>query len=187
MKKFSILSWAALTSLVCSILVGCSSKPIQKESLTVSDYKSATDAVTQFKSDERLASYFSDAVAYAVFPKVVRAGVGFGAAYGTGWVFQGESVPTGKASVWQINFGPQGGAQYYQQILFFKTEKSLSRFQRGTLEFGGQANLTALTAGISSTPGYNNAVAVFTKVKGGLMIEASAGGHRYDYRPIEAQ
>jgi lipid-binding SYLF domain-containing protein len=166
-------------------LVACSSKVINKESLNDSDYLGAVNATKFFQADKRLAEYFDDAVAYAMFPRVYRAGAGYGVAYGSGWVFRDGSFPIGKISTWQFSAGPHVGAQYYEQILFFKTERALSLFQKGTLEFGGQANVTVLAAGVSATPSYNEDVAVFTNVRGGLMLEGSIGGHRYNYQPIQ--
>jgi lipid-binding SYLF domain-containing protein len=177
MKRIGLL-------LLLMILAACSSKTINKESLTDSDYLGAVNATKYFQSDKRLTKYFDDAVAFAMFPRVYRAGAGYGVAYGSGWVFRDGSTPIGKSSVWQFNAGPHVGAQYYEQILFFKTERALSRFQKGTLEFGGQANATVITAGVSATPSYNENVAVFTNVRGGLMLEGSIGGHRYNYRPV---
>jgi lipid-binding SYLF domain-containing protein len=171
--------------LMLGTLAGCSSKVIDKESLNDSDYLGAVNATKFFQADERLAEYFDDAVAYAMFPRVYRAGAGFGAAYGSGWVFRDGGFPIGKISIWQINAGPHVGAQSYEQILFFKTERALSLFQKSPLEFAGQANVTVLAAGASATPSYNEDVAVFTNVKGGLMLEGSIGGHRYHYQPIQ--
>ena len=170
--------------LMLGTLGACSSKVIDKESLNDSDYLGAVNAAKFFQADKRLAEYFDDAVAYAMFPRVYRAGAGFGAAYGNGWVFRDGGFPIGKTSMWQVNAGPHVGAQYYEQILFFKTERALSLFQKGTLEFAGQANATVLAAGASATPSYNEDVAVFTNVRGGLMLEGSVGGHRYHYQPI---
>ncbi|MFP6806093.1 MAG: lipid-binding SYLF domain-containing protein [Pseudomonadales bacterium] len=181
MKRLTIL----LTALLLVLLVGCTGQPINKESLGASDYMAATNAIAEFKANEKLVQYFNNAVAFAVFPRVVRAGAGYGMAYGRGWVFHDGESPTGKMTVWQISAGPHIGAQYYRQILFFKTEKSLSRFKRGTMEFAGQVNLTVATASISATPSYNNDVAVFTDVKGGLMVEGSIGGHQYNYRSVQ--
>ena len=171
--------------LMLGTLGACSSKVIDKESLNDSDYLGAVNATKFFQADKRLEKYFDDAVAYAMFPRVYRAGAGYGVAYGSGWVFRDGSVPIGKISTWQLSAGPHVGAQYYEQILFFRTELALSKFQKGTLEFGGQANVTVLAVGASATPSYNEDVAVFTNVRGGLMLEGSIGGHRYHYRPIQ--
>ncbi len=141
--------------LILVALTACSSKIIPKETLQEVDYQGAVNATKYFRADKRLVSYFNDAVAYAMFPRVYRAGAGYGVAYGSGWVFRDDERPIGKTSVWQFNAGPLVGAQYYEQILFFKTERALSLFQKGTLEFGGQANATVIAAGVSATPSYN--------------------------------
>ncbi len=76
------------------------------------------------------------------------------------------------------------GAQYYEQILFFKTDAALELFKTGTLEFAGQVNATVASAGVAVTPSYNEEVAVFTSIGGGLMLEGSVGGHNYYFRAL---
>ncbi len=39
--------------------------------------------------------------------------------------------------------------------------------------------------GVSKTPSYNEDVAVFTNIGGGLMLEGSIGGHRYSYKALQ--
>ena len=170
-------SLVAVLIISCLFLIGCSSQPMSKDSLDSAAYEGATNAAKHFQSDE--------AVAYAMFPRVYRAGAGYGLAYGTGWLFQSDGSPLGKTTVWQLSAGPHMGAQYYEQILFFKTQQSLALFQAGTLEFAGQMNATVLTMGVSKTPSYNEDVAVFTNIGGGLMLEGSIGGHRYSYKALQ--
>jgi len=167
------------------LLAGCSSQPLSKENLSEQQYEGALNAARYFRSDERLESYFEEAVAYAMFPRVYRAGAGYGAAYGNGWVFRDQSDPIGKTRVWQFSAGPHVGAQFYAQIIFFKTEEALALFQAGTLEFAGQANATVGVANVSATPAYNEGIAIFTNIGGGLMLEGSIGGHLYNYRAVE--
>ena len=178
-------SLVAVLMIFCLFLIGCSSQPMSKDSLDSAAYEGATNAAKHFQSDEHLKRYFDEAVAYAMFPRVYRAGAGYGLAYGTGWLFQSDGSPLGKTTVWQLSAGPHMGAQYYEQILFFKTQQSLALFQAGTLEFAGQMNATVLTMGVSKTPSYSEDVAVFTNIGGGLMLEGSIGGHRYSYKALQ--
>ncbi len=171
--------------LVLFLLAGCSSQPLSKANLSEQQYEGAMNAARYFRSDERLKSYFEEAVAYAMFPRVYRAGAGYGAAYGSGWVFRNQGAPIGKSRVWQFSAGPHMGAQFYEQIIFFKTEEALALFQAGTLEFAGQANATVGVASVSATPAYNEGVAIFTNIGGGLMLEGSIGGHLYNYRAVK--
>ncbi len=172
-------------TLVFFLLVGCSSQPLNKETLSEQAYLGAANAARHFQNDEHLQTYFEEAVAYAMFPRVYRAGAGYGAAYGHGWVFRKQGAPIGKTRVWQFSPGPHMGAQFYEQIIFFKTEEALALFQAGTLEFAGQANATVGVANVSATPAYNEGVAIFTNIGGGLMLEGSIGGHLYNYRAVQ--
>ena len=167
------------------LLGGCSNQPLNKETLSDDAYEGAVYAARHFRSETHLQSYFEEAVAYAMFPRIYRAGAGYGAAYGQGWVFRQQDVPVGKTRVWQFSAGPHVGAQFYEQIIFFKTEEALALFQAGTLEFAGQANATVGTANVSATPSYNAGVAIFTNIGGGLMLEGSIGGHLYNYRAVQ--
>lgn len=175
----------AKTLLAFSLLVGCSSQPLSKANLSEQQYEGALNAARYFRDDERLQKYFEEAVAYAMFPRVYRAGAGYGAAYGQGWVFRDQGAPIGKTRVWQFSAGPHMGAQFYEQIIFFKTEEALALFQAGTLEFAGQANATVGVANVSATPAYNEGIAIFTNIGGGLMLEGSIGGHLYNYRAVQ--
>jgi lipid-binding SYLF domain-containing protein len=170
----------AMTLLAFILLAACSASPVVYDN----DRKvSAEAAIAAFAEDERLAPFFEQAVAYAVFPSPFRGGVGFGGAYGIGWLFEGEEV-TGKVRVIQGTVGAQWGGQVYRQILFFRDFQALERFKRGTWEFAGQANATAVVVGAAGTPSFNEEVALFTQVRGGLLLEASIGAHRYDFRAV---
>jgi lipid-binding SYLF domain-containing protein len=175
----------SLVFLVLILMTGCAGQAIKIETLEPSFYETASLSADVFRQEPRLSRYFDEAIAYAVFPGIIRAGVGFGAAYGSGWVLSDDDPPLGRVLVWQISAGPHIGGQQYRQIIFFKDARALRKFQKGTFEFAGQANLTALTSGFSATPSYNKSVAIFTLIKGGLMIEGSVGAHGYLYRPIQ--
>ena len=96
--------------------------------------------------------------------------------------------------------------QAYTQIIFFEDERAFREFSEGGFEFGGKVNATVIkasahatastagsTAGASGglddvenvSPGYYKGMAVFIIATGGLMFEASVGGQRFSYQPIE--
>jgi hypothetical protein len=51
------------------------------------------------------------------------------------------------------------------------------------MKFDAQASAVAITAGASVDVAYVDGVAVFTRVKGGLMYEASIGGQHFSFEP----
>ena len=144
---------------------------------------SVDNALAGFRTEEALTPFFEEAVAYVVFPTAVRGGTGFGGAFGTGWLIHRGEV-AGRASMVEFFAGANFGAQAYRTILFFRTERSVEKFRSGRLEFTGQANAALAVVGVGLTPSFNQDVAMFTQLRGGLLLEASVGTQRYDFFPL---
>lgn len=168
-----------------STLMACTWPFIPTDIPSQQERDKAQQTVAEFSELTQLAPFFADAVAYAVYPRAFRASTGFGAGYGSGWLFRdGEIV--GRTTMYQISVGANIGAQLYRQILFFKTEDALRRWQRGTFAFAGEDGVAVGTWGAAASPSFNTEVALFTELRGGLLMELSVATHRYDYAPIEA-
>jgi lipid-binding SYLF domain-containing protein len=135
------------------------------------------------KADPGIKKFFDSAVGYAVIPKVGKAGMGVGGAYGKGLVIINDKV-AGKTSLSQLTVGFQLGGQVYSQFIFFKDSAALQSFQRGNFEFGAQASAVAVTLGASADADYDKGVAVFTHVSGGLMYEATISGQKFKYEAL---
>lgn len=143
----------------------------------------ARQAIVDFKkADPSLKRFFSSSYAYAVFPTVGKGGFGIGGAYGKGIVYRGGKA-VGKTSLTQLTIGFQLGGQAYREIIFFRDKATLQAFQQGSFELSAQASAVAATFGASADADFENGVAVFTLVKGGLMYEASVGGQKFAYDP----
>ena len=170
-----------VTMLLLAVLAtGCVLQPtIYDESAQAS----VDAAVAEFRKEEVLAPFFDEALAYAVFPGSFRAGTGFGGAFGDGWLLE-DGDAAGRVTMFEFFAGADLGAQVYRTILFFKTEKALRNFKKGTFEFTGQANAAHVVGGYSAAPSYHPEVAMFVQVRGGLLLEASVGTQRYDYFPL---
>ncbi len=125
-------------------------------------------------------TWFSDAYAYAVFPKVGKGGIGIGGAHGKGLVIRGDKT-VGKTSLSQVTIGFQLGGQVYSEYILFKDKTAFDHFTRGNFEMGAQVSAVAITAGISADANYDGGVKVFTLVEGGLMYEASIGGQKFKF------
>ena len=111
----------------------------------------------------------------------------------------------GETSVTQLTIGFQLGGQAYREIIFFEDKATFDDFKEDTLatyqallrfiffedkatfddfkednfELSAQASAVAATFGASADADFDNGVAVFTLVKGGLMYEASVGGQKF--------
>lgn len=181
-RSFEVLARLSLILLTAGT-AGCGVIPQRGETATQAELAAAEAALGEFATDERLEPFFSQAEIVAVYPNGFRAGFGFGGAIGHGLVFRGEQV-IGRTSMYQVSVGANVGGQFYRQVLFFKSEAAFERLMAGAAEFAGQANLALAQAGAAGTPSFNTEVAMFTQLRGGLLLEGSVGAHRYTFRPL---
>ena len=162
-----------------------------------------TDTAQLFSDAGRAADYFGKSYGYAVFPTIGKGGFIIGAAHGEGRVFVAGD-PVGETSMTQVTLGFQAGGQAYSQIIFFQDARAFQEFSQGNFEFGGQVNAMVVTANAqagagtiganagasggrkdaTNTGGYYRGFAVFIIAKGGLMLEASIGGQKFSYEPL---
>jgi lipid-binding SYLF domain-containing protein len=119
-----------------------------------------------------------------VFPGVGKGGVGVGGAYGRGELFEGGKL-AGYCTLTQASIGLQLGGQKYTELIFFETKAALDRFKSGNFAFAAQASAVALKSGASANAKYAGGVAVFTMGEAGLMYEASIGGQKFSFEPIQ--
>lgn len=159
------------------------------------------EVVEQFKGLGDTAAFLNQAVGYAVFPTIGKGGIGIGGAYGEGCVYQG-GAPSGTVRMGQVTIGLQLGGQAYSQLVVFKNRDAYDSFTSGSFEFGADATAVALTYGAQAGAGTKGAsasagdeagsgswyrgMAVFTLAKGGLMYEASIGGQKFEFEPLES-
>lgn len=164
---------------------------------------SYSDTIDVFKKAPAVQPFFQNAYGYAVFPTIGKGGLGVGAAYGNGQVYQGGKV-TGTTTLVKVSIGFQAGGQAFSEIIFFQDERAYREFTSGNFAFDAGASAVAITAGAQvkvgtegSTAGassgpasgthletsYTKGMAVFVHAKGGLMYEAAIGGQKFSFTP----
>ena len=147
--------------------------------------KDAAEAIELFqKADSGLKKVFDSAAGYVVFPNVGKGGLGLGAAHGNGVVYEKGKV-TGTASLTQITLGAQIGGQEFSELIFFENAEALAHFKESKLAMSAQVSAVVAAEGASANAKYVNGVMVFTKAKQGLMAEASIGGQKFKFKPLE--
>jgi lipid-binding SYLF domain-containing protein len=169
------------------------------------DAAKCMETVKLFQDAGESASYFKKSYGYAVFPTIGKAGLGIGGAHGSGCVYQ-QGKQVGTAKMTQVSFGWQAGAQGYSLLVFFEDDRAFKDFTSGEFEFGAKASAVAITAGASAGAGtsgassgasagkkdattkahtgYENGMASFSIIKGGLMYEAALGGAKFKYKAL---
>jgi lipid-binding SYLF domain-containing protein len=139
----------------------------------------ARSTIKQFREkDPGLEKFFSNSVAYAVFPSIGKGGLGIGGAAGKGTLFK-EGVAVADVKMSQVTVGLQAGGQKFSEIIFFETEDTYKDFLAGNYEFSAQVSAVALASGVSADAAYKNGILVFTMSIGGLMYEAAIGGQKF--------
>ena len=196
-ERLSNMKWSALTAVLLGVFLAFS--PV---SHGADDY---SETIKVFKGAPLVKEFFSNSYGYALFPTIAKGGLGIGAAHGNGQVYKGGAV-TGKTSMTQVTIGFQAGGQAFSQIIFFQDERAYDDFISGNFEFGAQVSAVAITAGAQAQAGsggssagasggnqsagkqaaaYHKGMAVFTHAEGGLMYEASVGGQKFSYEPLQ--
>ena len=163
-----------------------------------------TTAIANFKKSAQVKRFFDNAYGYAIFPTIGKGGFGIGGSYGEGSVFK-QGKKTGTTKMAQVTIGFQLGGQAFSEVIFFENKATYNKFISGNFEFSAQASAVAINAGANaktSTTGtsagaaispdknqqegiYQNGMATFTYIKGGLMYEAALGGQKFSFEKIE--
>lgn len=142
-------------------------------------------AIKRFtEADSGLKDTFEKAVGYAVFPNVGKGGFVLGGAHGNGQVYEGGKL-IGYASMTQVTVGAQVGGQEYSQVIFFADKDALAKFKESGYAMNAQVSAVAAAEGASKNAKYVDGVMVFTRAKAGLMAEASVGGQKFKFEPVE--
>ena len=108
-----------------------------------------------FESSPVLKPYFDNSFGYAVFPRVGKGGVFFGASHGKGKVYKLGQV-VGAVELNEFTIGLQFGGQSFSEIIFFQDERAFDEFTTGAFEIDASISAAAVVA--SSTAEMSAAV-----------------------------
>lgn len=167
-----------------SLAIGCATAP-----KTESAKANLTDAAEVelkhfYREDPALKNFVDASAGYVVFPEVGKGGLVIGGTYGRGVVYQGGGA-IGYADISKVSVGATAGGQTFSEVIVFQTNAALNDFKSGKFAFAADASAVALKSGGAASANYNNGVAVFVDSKGGLMADASIGGQKFTFVPID--
>jgi lipid-binding SYLF domain-containing protein len=185
-------------ALVAALMLGASGAVLAQK------VEDLSETIDLFKGIPHVAPYFESAYGYAVWDRIGRGGLGIGGARGRGQVYVGGKV-TGFSTLSDITIGLQAGGQAYRQVIFFQNKAAYDKFVGGNFEFEAAASAVAVTASAQASAGtqssqasagagapntgvgagYQSGLQVFTMAEGGLMYQATIGGQKYSFKPVE--
>ena len=183
MKKISKAGMAIFLMILSGLFLPRISKAQDDSQKRIID-DSKMGKASFLKADPSMENLFKNSSGYVIFPNVGKGAVGVGGAAGRGTVYE-KGKPVGIAKMVQVTVGAQAGGQAYREVIFFQNKDALDRFMQNKVEFSGQASAIAAKAGASANANYRDGVVVFSQEKGGLMLEASLGGQKFNYKPLK--
>ena len=102
-----------------------------------------------FEIDPDTISIYKNAPATLIIPRITKAGLVLGGAYGEG-VLRINEAPVDYYSLASASYGIQIGAQQYSNIIFFMTEEALQKFRvKDGWELGADAEVVFRDKGYS--------------------------------------
>src|SRR6266436_7708045 len=135
------------------------------------------------EADSGLTNLFNSSAGYAVFPRVGKGCAFLGGEHGKGLVYE-KGNPIGEVTLTEINVGPQVGGQSFYEVIFFETTEALANFKEGHFEMSAELSAVAVAKGASLDANYRSGVMVFTLPRTGLMVQATLGGQKFKYKPL---
>jgi lipid-binding SYLF domain-containing protein len=171
----SVLSIVLLTSGASAFSASASDCELASE---------AQQAMEAFQAaDSSLTNQITSAAGFVVFPGVGKGGLIFGGEHGKGVVYENGN-PVGKATLTEINVGPQIGGESFYEVIFFQTAEALTKFKQGNFNMSAELIAVAATEGAALNTNYRDGVMVFTLPRNGLMLQATIGGQKFKYKPF---
>ena len=170
------------TKLAALLVMMAISNPVARAADLKTEAQQAIDAFN--KADSSLKKLFDDSVGYAIFPSVGKGGFIIGGEHGKGLVYEKGKV-IGEATLTEVSIGAQVGGEHFYEVIFFQTADALKSFKESNFELAAEANAVAAAEGAAKNAKYQQGVAIFTLPRGGLMVQASIGGQKFKFKPLD--
>jgi len=169
-------------ALAIGLPVGCTTAPPSQESRNAL-LENATVAMQDMnRVDPGVEALVRKGYGYALFPEVVKAGLGFGGGYGQGVVYeQGQHV--GYADLTLGSVGMQIGGQTFSELVVFENKAAMDRFKLSPVDFTAGVAAMILQNGAAVNASFIEGIAVVVRPITGAMAEATVGGQQVKYVP----
>ena len=148
MLKIKMIKTIYLISILSLFLLSCQNIDQENQGSIIN--RDAEIALQNlFEIDPNTISIYKNAPATLIIPRITKAGVVLGGAYGEG-VLRINEAPVDYYSLASASYGFQIGAQQYSNIIFFMTEEALQKFRvKDGWELGADAEVVFRDKGYS--------------------------------------
>ena len=165
-------------------LAACTSSDPGDRAAKKAEIDAGADAALNelFADDPAAKTLANQAKGIAIFPDIVKGGLGVGAESGDG-VLRVAGKPVAYYNTSGASIGLQAGAPSYSQVLMFLTDEALAGFRDGTgWEAGVDGSVAVLQSGTSGkldTTNIHDPVVGYVFGEQGLMADAAIEGSKY--------
>ena len=169
-------------ALAIGLPVGCTTAPPSPEGRTALLENATATMQDMNRVDPGVEALARKGYGYALFPEVVKAGLGIGGGYGQGVVYeQGQHI--GYADLTLGSIGAQIGGQTFSELIVFENKAAMDRFKAGPLDFTAGAGAMFLQNGAAANAQFVDGMIVVVQPVTGAMAEATIGGQQLRYAP----
>ncbi len=148
MLLFKNIKAVIFLSIITTFLISCNNID-QRNSGNVINRDAELVLQTLFEIDADTISIYKNAAATLIIPRITKAGLVLGGAYGEG-VLRINEAPVDYYSLASASYGLQIGAQQYSNVIFFMTEEALQKFRvKDGWELGADAEVVFRDKGYS--------------------------------------
>jgi len=167
-------------ALVLWFAIGCSTAPRTQEARDEL-VRDATAALSDWnRQAPGIQSFAWAGYGYVMFPGIGKGGVGIGAGYGRGVVYE-QTRHVGFADISQGSLGFLIGGQSYQELIVFDDRAALERFKQGQFDLSADSTGVMIKWGYTTRVRLIEGVTVFFRPIGGAMTEATVSGQRFTF------
>jgi lipid-binding SYLF domain-containing protein len=161
---------------------GCAVEPKKPEDKAVLSSEVDKAIAVMKAKDKSIQKFFDKSYGYAVLPKIFKAALLAGGAYGKGEVYE-QGTMVGYCDITQISGGLSVGGEFFREIIFFRDKEDLEKFKSEEYTLSAQVTGVALVWGAAAKADYKAGMAVFIMTDAGVMVDASLGGQKFNYAP----
>lgn len=169
-------------SMTLLFLIGCATAPKTEGERQSLEARADTTLGAMRDKDPALSDVLETAAGYAVFPSIGKGGAGVGGAFGRGVLYERGTV-TGFVKLEQAQVGAVLGGESFSELLVLRDPEDVQELKQGDYKLAANIEAVALTAGAAAQANFDGGVAVFVMPVGGLMVDVSISGQRFQFEP----
>jgi lipid-binding SYLF domain-containing protein len=169
-------------ALLIALPVGCTTAPTSQETRNALLEHATATMQDMNRMDPGVDALARKGYGYAVFPEVIKAGLGLGGGYGQGVVYeQGQHI--GYADLTLGSIGAQIGGQTFSELIVFENKAAMDRFKLSPVDFTAGAAAMILQNGAAANATFIEGIAIIVQPITGAMAEATIGGQQFKFVP----